>query len=214
MIYTLETVLMRQHECNNNGIFTPEKLEKPSMSCYWRTIISKPHPIYAKDFRQHTSFQKSEHPTDVPVFQLTEARQLATSYTQPMDKLTNNICADAKYFGVIACGAGFCDEGTAWAVASSCNNILIGDYCEAADAKGLEPLQKAGAGAMASLKMCNIADRVSDCQFDNLAAYMIQCRVLGYFRDHSRSRLPDVIYDSRMIRLCAHRPIDVAPSTV
>ncbi|KAJ5899993.1 hypothetical protein N7495_004737 [Penicillium taxi] len=120
------------------------------------------------------------------------------------------LCSDAKYFGVIACGAGRCDEGLARAIADSCNDILIGDYCEAADAKGLKMLQQTGAAAMSFLKLCNLAGRVSDWQFDNLAAYMIQCRVLGYFRDHSRPFLPDGIYGSRMTGLGVHRHIDIA----
>lgn len=120
------------------------------------------------------------------------------------------MCTDAKYYGVIACGAGTCDEGLARAIADSCNDILIGDYCEAADAKGLKLLQQTGAAAISFLKLNNLAGRVSDWQFDNLAAYMIQCRVLGFFRDHQRSRLPDGIYGSRMTGLAVHRHIDVA----
>ncbi|KAJ5140852.1 hypothetical protein N7448_004260 [Penicillium atrosanguineum] len=120
------------------------------------------------------------------------------------------ICADAKYFGVIACGAGLCDEGLARAIADSCNDILIGDYCEAADAKGLKLLQQVGGAAMAFLKLCNMSGRITDWQFSNLAAYMIQCRVLGYFRDHERPYLPDGIYGSHMTGLGVHRHIDVA----
>lgn len=120
------------------------------------------------------------------------------------------ICADAKYFGVIACGAGLCDEGIARAIADSCNDILIGDYCEAADAKGLKLLQQVGGAAMAFLKLCNMSGRITDWQFGNLAAYMIQCRVLGYFRDHERPYLPDGIYGSHMTGLGVHRHIDVA----
>lgn len=120
------------------------------------------------------------------------------------------ICADAKYFGVIACGAGLCDEGLARAIADSCNDILIGDYCEAADAKGLNILQQVGGAAVAFLKLCNLSGRITNWQFDNLAAYMIQCRVLGYFRDHERPYLPDGIYGSHMTGLGVHRHIDVA----
>jgi hypothetical protein len=120
------------------------------------------------------------------------------------------ICADAKYFGVIACGAGLCDEGLARAIADSCNDVLIGDYCEAADAEGLALLQRVGGAAMSFLKLCYLAGRVTDWQFGNLAAYMIQCRVLGYFRDHERPYLRDGIYGSRMTGLGVHRHIDVA----
>jgi hypothetical protein len=83
------------------------------------------------------------------------------------------ICADAKYSGVIACGAGLCDEGLARSIADSCNDVLIGDYCEAADAEGLALLRRVGGAAMSFLKLCNLAGRVTDWQFGNLAAYMI-----------------------------------------
>lgn len=39
---------------------------------------------------------------------------------------------------------------------------------------------------------------------------MIQCRVLGYFRDYERPYLRDGIYGSRMTGLGVHRRIDVA----
>jgi hypothetical protein len=45
------------------------------------------------------------------------------------------LCADAKYFFAMACGAGHLDEGLLRAIAESGNDILIGNYCEAADAK-------------------------------------------------------------------------------
>ncbi|KAJ5719943.1 hypothetical protein N7493_006821 [Penicillium malachiteum] len=74
------------------------------------------------------------------------------------------ICADAKYYGVTACGVGLCDEGLARAIADSCNDVLIGDYCETADDKGLRLLQQTGAAAVSFLKLCNMAGRVSDWQ--------------------------------------------------
>ncbi|KFX86534.1 hypothetical protein O988_09520, partial [Pseudogymnoascus sp. VKM F-3808] len=104
------------------------------------------------------------------------------------------LLADAKYFFAIACGGGFCDEGLAMAVAEAANNILIADYCEAADEKSLLILQNVGAAAIAFLKLCNLAKVVTDWQFDNFAAQMIQFCVLGYYRDHSRSQRPGGIY--------------------
>ncbi|KAJ5520918.1 hypothetical protein N7463_001371 [Penicillium fimorum] len=55
-----------------------------------------------------------------------------------------------------------------------------------------------------------MAGRVTDWQFDNLSPYIVQCRVLGHYRDHTRSCLPNGIYGSYMTGLAVHRHIDVA----
>ena len=120
------------------------------------------------------------------------------------------ILADAKYFFAIACGGGLCDEGLAKAVAEAANNILIADYCEAADEKSMVMLQEVGAAANAFLKLCTLAGMMSDWQFNNNVAVTMQFCVLGYYRDHSRSFRPNGIYGSRMTGLLAHRYIDLA----
>ncbi|KAJ5899605.1 hypothetical protein N7495_004349 [Penicillium taxi] len=120
------------------------------------------------------------------------------------------LCADAKYFFAMACGAGFLDDGLQRAIADSGNDVLIGDYCEAADEKTLSLLQGVGGAAMAFLKFCNLAGILTDWQFDNLVASTIQFRVLGYFRDHAQPRIPAGTYGSRMTGMNVHRHIDVA----
>ncbi|KAK2874961.1 hypothetical protein FQN49_001912 [Arthroderma sp. PD_2] len=120
------------------------------------------------------------------------------------------ILTDAKYFFAIACGGGFCDEGLAKAVSEAANNILIGDYCEAADGETLFLLQEVGAAATAFLKLCNLAGVVTDWQFNNNVAAILQFCVLGYFRDHSRTRRPGGVYGSRMTEILTHRYIDLA----
>ncbi|OBT82808.1 hypothetical protein VE02_09167 [Pseudogymnoascus sp. 03VT05] len=104
------------------------------------------------------------------------------------------LLSDAKYFFAIACGGGFCDEGLAKAVAESANNMLIADYSDAADERSLFLLQEVGAAATAFLKLCNLAG----------------FGVLGYYRDHSRSRRPGGVYGSRMTGVPSHRYIDLA----
>ncbi|KAK2782870.1 hypothetical protein FQN53_009556 [Emmonsiellopsis sp. PD_33] len=121
------------------------------------------------------------------------------------------ILADAKYFFAIACGGTLCDEGLAKAIADSGNNVLIADYCEAAgNGETILLLQDVGAAAMAFLKLCNLAGVISDWQFDNTVAMIIQFQVLGYYRDHSRARRPQGVYGSRMTGTLAHRHIDLA----
>ncbi|OJJ81391.1 uncharacterized protein ASPGLDRAFT_68701 [Aspergillus glaucus CBS 516.65] len=120
------------------------------------------------------------------------------------------ILTDAKYFFAIACGGGRCDEGISRAVAEAANNILIADYCEAADEKSLHLLQEVEAAAMTFLKLCNLAGVISDWQFDNNIAQTIQFGVLGYYRDHSRTRRPGGVYGSYMSSVLSHRYIDLA----
>ncbi|KFZ17445.1 hypothetical protein V502_04599 [Pseudogymnoascus sp. VKM F-4520 (FW-2644)] len=82
-------------------------------------------------------------------------------------------------------------------------------YCEAADEKSLFLLQEVGAAGVALLKLCSLAEVISDWHFDNLVALIIQFGVLGYYRDHSRSR-PSGVYGSRITGLLSHRYIDLA----
>lgn len=204
----METVIERKDEWHSTGIFTPTKLrlavdelvnsntdiQESPKTCQGTDIVSSAPRIRAPDRRPNPSVDSNP--------------RIGNQLYPTAEQL--KICADAKYFGVISCGGSLCDEGLARAVADSCNDILIGDYCEAADAEGLELLQQVGAAAMSFLKLCNMAGRVTDWQFDNLSAYIVQCRVLGYYRDHTRSRLPDGIYGSRMTGLAVHRHIDIA----
>lgn len=120
------------------------------------------------------------------------------------------LLADSKYFFAIACGAGFLDEGLAKAISDAPNNILIADYCEAADERSLFLLQEVGAAAIAFLKLCNLAKVISDWHFDNIVAVTIQFCVLGYYRDHSRSQRPSGVYGSHMTTMPSHRYIDLA----
>ncbi|KAE8374821.1 hypothetical protein BDV26DRAFT_300007 [Aspergillus bertholletiae] len=120
------------------------------------------------------------------------------------------LLTDAKYFFAIACGGGYCDEGLARAVAEAANDILIADYCEAADGKTLFLLQEVGAAATAFLKLCNLVGVITNWQFDNNVAQVIQFRALGYYRDPSVSRRPRGAYGSRMTGILSHRYIDLA----
>ncbi|KAJ5157453.1 uncharacterized protein N7482_008553 [Penicillium canariense] len=119
------------------------------------------------------------------------------------------LCADAKYFYVVSSGASLVDPGILLAIADAGNDILIGDYCEAATDETIETLQKVGAASMAFLKTCVYAGLLSDWQFDNLVAATIHFRILGYWRDHSIPKLPGGFYGSRMTGLVVHRHIDL-----
>ena len=204
----MQRVVERQDEWKSTGLFTVEKLKKAVAELTLANTDIQDIPDTCQGIATATDIPNIRAPDRRPNPGVDSTLAISNQLYPTAEQL--KMCTDAKYFGVIACGAGLCDEGIARAIADSSNDILIGDYCEAADAKGLKFLQETSAAAISFLKMCHLTGLVSDWQFDNLAAYMIQCRVLGYFRDHSRHRLPNGIYGSRMTSLGAHRYIDSA----
>ncbi|KAJ5157766.1 uncharacterized protein N7482_008866 [Penicillium canariense] len=208
MMQAMDTVIRHQDEWNANSLFTTRKLNCAVNELRLANTDIQPTPNTCRGPKTANLIPTIQAPDRRPNPGVDGNSKIGNQLYPTAEQL--KISTDAKYYGVIACGAGLCDEGLARAIADSCNDILIGDYCEAADAKGLKLFQQVGAAAMAFLKLCNLARRVSDWQFENLAAYTIQCRVLGYFRDHSRPYLPDGIYGSRMTGLNVHRHIDVA----
>jgi hypothetical protein len=119
------------------------------------------------------------------------------------------LSADAKYFFASATGASRVDPGIQMAISDSGNDILIADYCEAASEDSLVALQKQGAAAFSFLKICVYAGLVADWHFDLLVAQVVQFRVIGYWRDHTVSRLPRGVWGSRMTALSTHRHIDL-----
>lgn len=120
------------------------------------------------------------------------------------------LSADAKYFFAIASGVSLVDPGIQMAIADSGNDILIGDYCDAATEESLVSLQRLGAAAFAFLKLSVYAGWMTDVQFNHLVAQTIQFRVISYWRDHALSRRPRGVYGSRMTGMRVHRHIDLA----
>lgn len=119
------------------------------------------------------------------------------------------LSADAKHFFAVASGASLIDAGIQMAIADSGNDILIGDYCDAASEDCLMALQQIGAAAFAFLKLCVYAGLMTDWHFDHLVAQTIQFRIISYWRDHALSRRPSGVYGSRMTGMEVHRHIDL-----
>jgi hypothetical protein len=197
-------VIKRHMEWNGHGLFTVKKLKtaveeltlcnsgiNESLTNCSRTSFT---PISAPDRRPSTTCDSDP---DV--------------YNKLFPTFENiKLCADAKYFHAMACGGTLVDEGLLHAIADAGNDVLIGDYCEAATDEALLLLQQIGAAAVAFLKACNLAGLVSDWQLDVLVAAHIQFRVLGYYRNHAVPRLPAGLYGSRMTGITIHRHIDIA----
>lgn len=117
--------------------------------------------------------------------------------------------SDAKHFFALVSGVSLVDPGIQMAMADPGNDILIGDYCDAASDEALVVLQKSGAAAFGFLKLRLYAGLMTDWQFDNLVAQVIHFRVIGYYRDHALPRRPAGLYGSRVTALDAHRYIDL-----
>ena len=118
------------------------------------------------------------------------------------------LSADAKHFFAVASGVSRIDLGIQMAIADSGNDILIGDYCEAAIDECLTMLRTDGAAAFSFLKLCVYSGLMTDWHFDHLVAQTIQFSIISYWRDHSRSR-PTGVYGSRMTGMEVHRHIDL-----
>jgi hypothetical protein len=119
------------------------------------------------------------------------------------------LSADAKHFFAIASAASLVDPGIQLAIADSGNDILIGDYCDAATDDCLRSLQAVGASGFSFLKLCVYAGLMTDWQSDHLVAQIIHFRVISYWRDHALSRRPRGVYGTRMTGFDVHRQIDL-----
>jgi hypothetical protein len=185
----LRNVTSRQgSEWNCSGIFPAEKLEKAVEEIILCNTDIQPAPVTCQGSVAtippiQAPSRKPDPASDTPM-------HIYNEYYPTPEKI--KLCADAKYFQAIACSAGICDKGIAQAIADSGNDILIGDYCEAADENTMKILQKVGAGALAFVKLCNLAGLVSDWQFNNLTACIIQFRVLGITETTRTSACPRV----------------------
>ncbi|RDI80101.1 High-affinity methionine permease [Venturia inaequalis] len=117
--------------------------------------------------------------------------------------------ADAKWYNGMASGVSKCDAGIAKAMADAANDVIIGDYCEAADPRTLKILQDTGVAAFAFLKLCQMAGLIDAWHLDVLAAGSVHFRVLSYYRDHARPRLSKGLYGSNLGSLEAQRYTDL-----
>jgi hypothetical protein len=198
------SVNSKENEWNNSTFFSSQGLtsamvelalchadsQEPPLACYGTTEYPE---VQAPD-RKPTPDNDLDDETYHALFPTNERMRLS---------------ADAKHFFAIASGVSLVDPGIQMAIADSGNDILIGDYCDAATEDRLAALQKEGAAGFSFLKVCVYAGLMSDWQFDHLVAQIIQFRILSYWRDHAVSRRPRGVYGSRMTGREVHRHIDL-----
>ncbi|KAJ5294876.1 hypothetical protein N7508_009697 [Penicillium antarcticum] len=207
MLEAKKDVTERYKEWNGHGIFTVEKLESAveELICCNLDIQESPTTCSGTDVASIVSIKAPDRrPSeycDSPV-------EIREALFPTFEKV--KLCADAKYFYPMACGASLVDEGILRAIADSGNDVMIGDYCEAASEDVLSQLQQTGAAAVAFLRACNLGGLLQDWHIDILVAAHVQFRVLGYYRNHAVPILPEGLYGSRMTELTTHRHIDIA----
>ncbi|KOS48773.1 hypothetical protein ACN38_g304 [Penicillium nordicum] len=206
-VRAMKDVEARQDEWNGKDIFTAQSLQ----DAISELILANSEIRHELDTCQGPGIAY-----DLPIVQAPDRRphplndsspEIASQLYPTLEAI--KLCADAKHYFAIAAGASGCDYGLARAIADCGNDILIGDYCEAADARTLKLLQQNGAAAIAFMKLCNLSNLVTDWQFDNLMAGILQFRVIGYYRDHARPHLPSGLYGSRITGITTHRYIDL-----
>lgn len=197
----------REREWNNSSFFDAEKLQQAIKELALYNADEKPRPDFCAGPASAARLPECRAPDRRPSrdYDLDDAVYHGLYPTKEQIRL----CADAKYFFVGSSAASLVDPGLLCAIADSGNDILIGDYCEAAENETLAILQTIGAAAMAFLKTAVLAGMLSEWHFDNMVAATIQFRILGYHRDHSTSRRPGHVYGSRMTGLTVHRHIDL-----
>lgn len=207
MVTVAQTVIDKKEEWYSQGIFTTQRLATAVVEL----ILSSHHLESIPDTCQGSGITNPipeiRAPDRRPNDRCDSDPTVYGSLFQTPEKI--KFCADAKYFFAIACGGSLCNEGLTRAIADTGNDILIGDYSEAANEETLVILQKGGAAAVAFLKLCTLAGVMTAFQFDNLVALIIHFRVLSYYRDHARPSLAGGLYGSHYTGLIGHRYIDI-----
>ncbi|KAF9890176.1 hypothetical protein FE257_006337 [Aspergillus nanangensis] len=207
MLSASQHVTDRCQEWNGHGLFTVDKLHRAIEEITFCNFELQPPPPICSG-ADATSIPTVEAPDRRPNPDCDNPPCTFNMYFPTFERI--KLCADAKYFHAMACGGSCVDEGVLRAIADAGNDVLIGDYCEAATEETLQLLQKTGAAAVGFLKMCHLSGIVSGWQLDVLVAAHIQFRVLGYYRNHAVAKVPEGLYGSRMTELTTHRHIDIA----
>lgn len=198
-----DTVIDKGREWNGHGIYTAEtllegvqeltlintNLQPPAKTCFSTTV----DVIEAPDRRRND--------------QVDSTKDVFSKGFPTFEDL--KMSADAKWFVGIASGVSKCDAGISRAMADAANDIIVGDYCEAADPGTMKILQDTGVAAFAFLKLCQMAGVIDDWHLDVLAAGSVHFRVLSYYRDHARPRLSKAFYGSNLSSLEAQRHTDL-----
>jgi hypothetical protein len=199
-----ELVSSKEEEWNNSVFFSPQGLSSAMTELALCHSDIQPIPISCRG--QQGAWPEVQAPDRKPNHDVDLDEDTYNSIFPTTERI--RLSADAKHFFAVASGVSQVDFGIQMAIADSGNDILIGDYCEAATEDRLQALRCDGAAAFSFLKLCVYSGLMDHWHFDQLVAQTIQFRIISYWRDHSRSR-PQGVYGSRMTGMEVHRHIDL-----
>lgn len=117
MLNAMETVLARQDEWHGTELFTAEKLKRATNELILANTDIQATPDTCQGPGTAATLPIICAPDRRPNPGIDGSTIISNQLYPTAEQL--KICADAKYFGVIACGASLCDEGLARAVADS-----------------------------------------------------------------------------------------------
>lgn len=207
MVTEGELVSSKEDEWNSSAFFSAEGLSSAMTELALCHSDVQPSPSSCRREKQQPDWPEVQAPDRKPHLELDLDENTYHSLYPTHERI--RLSSDAKHFFAVASGASLVDPGIQMAIADSGNDILIGDYCDAATEECLTDLQKIGAAAFAFLKLCVFAGSMTDWHFDHLVAQTIQFRIISYWRDHALSRRPQGVYGSRMTGMEVHRHIDL-----
>lgn len=207
MISEAELANSKEDEWNSSDLFSALGLTSAVEELALCHADIQPAPSSCRGVKGASSWPEVQAPDRKPEPSIDLDERTYTDLYPTQERI--RLSADAKHFFAVASGGGLVDLGIQMAIADSGNDILIGDYCDAATEERLAALQQVGAAAFAFLKLCVYGGLITDWHFDNLVAQVIQFRVISYWRDHALSQRPKGVYGSRMTGMEVHRHIDL-----
>lgn len=200
-------VSSKENEWNSSTLFTAGNLSSAMQELALCHADIQPTPSSCVDGQGKSDWPEVQAPDRKPHPEIDLNAETYSSLFPTYENI--RLSADAKHFFAVGSGGSSVDPGIQMAIADSGNDILIGDYCDAASEDCLRSLQKIGAAAFSFLKLCVYAHRMTEWQFNLLVAQVIHFRIISYYRDHALSRRPQGVYGSRMTGMDVHRHIDL-----
>ncbi|KAF1935118.1 hypothetical protein EJ02DRAFT_389653, partial [Clathrospora elynae] len=207
MMDETDIVNSKEDEWNCTALFSAKQLSSAVAELALCHADIQPTPASCRGPQGELSWPEVQAPDRKPDPSIDLDEKVYNSLYPTHERI--RLSADAKHFFAVASGVSLVDTGIQMAIADSGNDILIGDYCDAATEDRLVALQKIGGAAFAFLKLCVFAGLMTDWQFDHLVAQTIHFRVISYWRDHALARRPRGVYGSRMTGMEVHRHIDL-----
>ncbi|KAM0721301.1 hypothetical protein Q7P37_003589 [Cladosporium fusiforme] len=207
MVTEGDHVNSKSREWNSSVLFSAKGLSSAMVELALCHSDIHPSPSSCRGKQGEPDWPEVQAPDRKPSAENDLDEQIYSSLYPTHERI--RLSADAKHFFAVASGFTLVDPGVQMAIADSGNDILIGDYCDAATEDCLSSLQSIGASAFAFLKLCVYAEFMTEWQFNQLVAQVIQFRIISYWRDHALPHRPQGVYGSRMSGLGVHRHIDL-----